>query len=148
MTITEKVNGVALAVHENVATSTELTVQCLSEKVLFQQILNGENTLVLEVGDGKTTTEVDRYLYQKCDKRRPLAGQPMTADDTITVAAMTLEGSFPGDMSLTVELSNNARTMPRCGRTAPTSSAARAGPLHTTPLPTRPPPRERPLTTR
>ena len=57
MTITEKVNGVALAVHENVATSTELTVQCLSEKVLFQQILNGENTLVLEVGDGKTTTE-------------------------------------------------------------------------------------------
>ena len=57
MTITEKVNGVALAVHENVASGTELTVQCLSEKVLFQQILNGENTLVLEVGDGKTTTE-------------------------------------------------------------------------------------------
>lgn len=34
MTITEKVNGVALAVRENVATSTELTVQCLSETAL------------------------------------------------------------------------------------------------------------------
>ena len=32
----------------------------------------------------------------------------MTADDTITVAALTLEGSFPADMSLTVELTNNA----------------------------------------
>ena len=40
MTITEKVNGVALAVRENVASGTELTVQCLSEKALFQQILN------------------------------------------------------------------------------------------------------------
>lgn len=36
MTITEKVNGVALAVRENVASGTELTVQCLSEKALFQ----------------------------------------------------------------------------------------------------------------
>ena len=57
MTITEKVNGVALAVREKVASGTELTVQCLSEKALFQQILNGENTLTLEVDDGKTTTE-------------------------------------------------------------------------------------------
>ena len=31
MTITEKVNGVALAVRENVASGTELTVKCLSE---------------------------------------------------------------------------------------------------------------------
>ncbi len=51
---------------------------------------------------------MDRYLYQKCDRRRPLAGPALTADDTITVAAMTLEGSFPADMSLTVELTNNA----------------------------------------
>ena len=109
MTITEKVNGVALAVHENVATSTELTVQCLSEKVLFQQILNGENTLVLEVGDGKTTTEWTATFTKNVTSAVLSLAQPMTADDTITVAAMTLEGSFPGDMSLTVELSNNAR---------------------------------------
>ena len=34
--------------------------------------------------------------------------QPLTADDTITVAALTLEGSFPADMSLSVEMTNNA----------------------------------------
>lgn len=109
MTITEKVNGVALAVRENVATSTELTVQCLSEKALFQQILNGENTLVLEVGDGKTTTEWTATFTKNVTSAVLSLAQPLTADDTITVAALTLEGSFPGDMSLTVELSNNAR---------------------------------------
>lgn len=108
MTITEKVNGVALAVRENVATSTELTVQCLSEKALFQQILNGENTLVLEVGDGKTTTEWTATFTKNVTSAVLSLAQPLTADDTITVAALTLEGSFPGDMSLTVELTNNA----------------------------------------
>nr|DAN90979.1 MAG TPA: hypothetical protein [Caudoviricetes sp.] len=109
MTITEKVNGVALAVRENVSTGTELTVQCLSEKALFQQILNGENTLVLEVGDGKTTTEWTATFTKNVTHAVLSLAQPLTADDTITVAALTLEGSFPADMSLSVELTNNAR---------------------------------------
>lgn len=109
MTITEKVNGVALAVRENVATSTELTVQCLSEKALFQQILNGENTLVLKADDGKTTTEWTATFTKNVTSAVLSLAQPLTADDTITVAALTLEGSFPADLSLTVELTNNAR---------------------------------------
>lgn len=108
MTITEKVNGVALAVRENVATGTELTVQCLSEKVLFQQILNGESTLTLEVDDGKTTTEWTATFTKNVTHAVLSLSQPMTADDTITVAALTLEGSFPADLSLTVEMTNNA----------------------------------------
>lgn len=109
MTITEKVNGVALAVRENVASGTELTVQCLSEKALFQQILNGENTLVLEVGDRKTSTDWTSTFTKNVTSAVLSLAQPLTADDTITVAALTLEGSFPADMSLSVELSNNAR---------------------------------------
>lgn len=109
MTITEKVNSVELAVRENVTTGTELTVQCLSEKALFQQILNGENTLVLEVGDGKTTTEWTATFTKNVTSAVLSLAQPLTADDTITVAALTLEGSFPADMSLSVELTNNAR---------------------------------------
>lgn len=107
MRIVEKVNGVELAVRENVATGTELTVQCLSEKVLFQQILNGESTLTLEVDDGKTTTEWTATFTKNVTHAVLSLAQPMTADDTITVAALTLEGSFPADMSLTVELTNN-----------------------------------------
>ena len=109
MTITEKVNGVEMAVRENVATGTELTVQCLSEKVLFQQILNGENALTLEVDDGKTTTEWTATFTKNVTRAVLSLAQPLTADDTITVAAMTLEGSFPADMSLTVGMTNNAR---------------------------------------
>lgn len=109
MTITEKVNGVALAVRENVASGTELTVQCLSEKALFQQILNGEKTLTLEADDGKTSTDWTATFTKNVTSAVLSLAQPLTADDTITVAAMTLEGSFPADMSLSVELSNNAR---------------------------------------
>lgn len=107
MTITEKVNGVELSVRENVATGTELTVQCLSEKALFQQILNGENTLVLEVDDGKTSTDWTATFTKNVTRAVLSLAQPLTADDTVTVAALTLEGSFPADMSLTVELTNN-----------------------------------------
>lgn len=108
MTIIEKVNDVELAVRENVSTGTELTVQCLSEKALFQQILNGENTLTLEVDDGKTTTEWTAAFTKNVTRAVLSLAQPLTADDTITVAALTLEGSFPTDMNLTVELTNNA----------------------------------------
>lgn len=108
MTITEKVNGVEMAVRENVASGTELTVQCLSEKALFQQILNGENTLTLEVDDGKTTTEWTATFTKNVTRAVLSLAQPLTADDTITVAAMTLEGSFPTDLSLSVEMTNNA----------------------------------------
>lgn len=107
MRIVEKVNGVELSVRENVTSGTELTVQCLSEKALFQQILNGENTLVLEVDDGKTTTEWTATFTKNVTRAVLSLAQPLTADDTITVAALTLEGSFPADMSLTVELTNN-----------------------------------------
>lgn len=109
MTITEKVNGVALAVRENVASGTELTVKCLSEKALFQQILNGENTLVLKADDGKTSADWTATFTKNVTSAVLSLAQPLTANDTITVAALTLEGSFPPDMSLTVELSNNAR---------------------------------------
>lgn len=107
MTITEKVNGVALAVRENVASGAELTVQCLSEKALFQQMLNGTNTLTLEANDGKTTTEWTATFTKNVTRAVLSLTQPLTADDTVTVAALTLEGSFPADLSLSVEMTNN-----------------------------------------
>ena len=107
MRIVEKVNGVELAVHENVATGTELTVSCLSEKALFQQILNGESTLTLEVDDGKTTTEWTATFTKNVTSAQVSLTAPLTADDTITVASMTLEGILPEDMGLSVEMNNN-----------------------------------------
>lgn len=109
MTVTEKLDGTEQAVKTKVATGTALTVDWLSEKVGYQQVLNGSHTLTLTVSDGNTTTEWTATFTKNVTHAVLSLAQPLTADDTITVAALTLEGSFPGDMSLTVELSNNAR---------------------------------------
>lgn len=109
MTVTEKLDGTEQAVKTKVATGTALTVDWLSEKVGYQQVLNGAHTLTLTVSDGNTTTDWTATFTKNLTGAKVSLTAPLTADDTITVAALTLEGSFPADLSLTVELSNNAR---------------------------------------
>ena len=109
MTVTEKLDGTEQAVKTKVATGTALTVDWLSEKVGYQQVLNGAHTLTLTVSDGNTTTDWTAAFTKNVTGAKVSLTAPLTADDTITVAALTLEGSFPSDMSLTVEMTNNAR---------------------------------------
>ena len=92
----------------DIATTDTLTVDWLNEKEGYQQVLNGAHTLTIEASDG-VLTATKSITFTKNVARAVLSlAQPLTADDTITVVAMTLEGSFPADMSLTVELTNNA----------------------------------------
>ena len=109
MTVTEKLDGTEQAVKTKVATGTALTVDWLSEKVGYQQVLNGAHTLTLTVSDGNTTTEWTATFTKNVTSAVLSLAQPLTADDTITVAALTLEGSFPSAMSLSVEMTHNAR---------------------------------------
>ena len=90
------------------ATTDTLTVDWLAEKECYAQLSNGAHTLTLTADDGKTTTDWTATFTKNVTSAVLSLAQPLTADDTITVAALTLEGSFPGDMSLTVELTNNA----------------------------------------
>lgn len=107
MTVTEKLDGTEQAVKTKVATGTALTVDWLSEKVGYQQVLNGTHTLTLTVSDGIASTDWTATFTKNVTGAEVSLTAPLTADDTITVAAMTLEGSFPADMSLTVEMTNN-----------------------------------------
>lgn len=107
MTVTEKLDGEAKQTRTEVATGTALTVDWLAEKAGYQQVLNGAHTLTLEVDDGKTSVDWTAIFTKNVTSAVLSLAQPLTADDTITVAALTLEGSFPADMSLTVELTNN-----------------------------------------
>lgn len=107
MTVTEKLDGTEQAVKTKVATGTALTVNWLSEKVGYQQVVNGAHTLTLTVSDGKTTTDWTATFTKNVTGAKVSLTAPLTADDTITVAALTLEGSFSADMSLTVEMTNN-----------------------------------------
>lgn len=107
MTVTEKLDGTEQAVKTKVATGTSLTVDWLSEKEGYQQVLNGTHTLTLTVSDGKTSTDWTATFTKNVTGAKVSLTAPLTADDTITVAALTLEGSFPADLSLTVEMTNN-----------------------------------------
>lgn len=107
MTVTEKLDGTEQAVKTKVATGTALTVDWLNEKEGYQQVLNGAHTLTLTVSDGKTSTDWTATFTKNVTGAKVSLTAPLTADDTITVVAMTLEGSFPANMSLTVEMTNN-----------------------------------------
>ena len=91
---------------DNVTTDT-LTVDWLNEKEGYAQVLNGAHTLTLTVSDGISSVDWTATFTKNITVTRVSLTAPLTADDIITVAALTMEGSFPKDMSLTVELTNN-----------------------------------------
>lgn len=108
MTVTEKLDGTEQVVKTEVATGTALTVEWLSEKVGYQQVLNGSHTITLTVSDGKISVDWTATFTKNVTGAQVSLTAPLTADDTITVASMTLEGTLPTDMGLTVEMTNNA----------------------------------------
>ena len=108
MAVTEKLDGEVKQTRTEVPSETALTVDWLKEKAVYQQVLNGNHTITLTVSDGKTSVDWTATFTKNVTGAEVSLTAPLTADDAITVAAMTLEGSFPADMSLTVELTNNA----------------------------------------
>lgn len=99
--------AVPAAAGMDIATTDTLTVDWLNEKEGYQQVLNGAHTLTIEASDGVLTSTKDITFTKNVTGAKVSLTAPLTADDTITVAALTLEGSFPADMSLTVEMTNN-----------------------------------------
>lgn len=107
MTVTEKLDGEVKQTRTEVPSETALTVDWLNEKEGYTQLLNGAHTLTLTASDGTVSTDWTATFTKNITDTRVSLTAPLTADDTITVAALTLEGSFPADMSMTVEMTNN-----------------------------------------
>lgn len=108
LTVTEKLDGEVKQTRTDVAPGTALTVDWLAEKVDYQQVLNGAHIITLEVDNGVMTATKSITFTKNVTGAKVSLTAPLTADDTITVAALTMEGSFPADMSLSVEMTNNA----------------------------------------
>ena len=90
------------------ATTDTLTVDWLNEKEGYAQLPNGPHTLTLTVSDDCASVDWTATFTKNVTGAKVSLAAPLTADDTITVAALTLEGNFPADLSMTVELTNNA----------------------------------------
>lgn len=93
---------------ESGASTAALTVDWLSEKVGYSQVLNGSHTLTIEASDGMLTSTKDITFTKNVTGSQVSLTAPLTADDAITVAALTLEGTLPEDMGLSVEMTSNA----------------------------------------
>lgn len=74
----------------------------------FQKILNGSHTLTVSVTDGKATTTKVFTFVKSVTKAVITLDPPMTADDQITICAITVGGSIPADAVFKVEVTNNA----------------------------------------
>ena len=109
LTVTEKLDGKTTKTRTGVASGTALTFEQTASAAGFQKILNGNHTITVEVSDGNETVSTSATFTKNVTGAKVSLTAPLTADDTITVASMTLEGNFPADMSLTVKLTNNAR---------------------------------------
>nr|DAG49411.1 MAG TPA: hypothetical protein [Caudoviricetes sp.] len=88
-------------------TTDTFTVDWLNEKKGYAQVLNGAHTLTLTVDDSIASVDWTATFTKSVTGATVSLTAPLTADDIITVAALTMEGSFPKDMGLTVELTNN-----------------------------------------
>lgn len=108
MAVTEKLDGEVKQTRTEVPSETALTVDWLKEKAVYQQVLNGDHTLTLTVSDGKTSVDWTATFTKNVTGAQVSLTAPLTADDTIMVASMTLEGTLPTDLSLSVEMTNNA----------------------------------------
>lgn len=119
LTVTEKLDGKTTKTRTGVASGTALTFEQTASAAGFQKILNGSHTITVEVSDDAETVSTSATFTKNVTGAKVSLTAPLTADDTITVADMTLEGNFPADMSLTVELTNNARDDAPVWETAP-----------------------------
>ena len=73
----------------------------------FQKILNGAHTMTIAATDGKEAASVTMTFTKHVTKAVVSMATPMEADAAITVCSIKVRGSFPGDGTLKVEVTNN-----------------------------------------
>lgn len=75
----------------------------------FQKLLNGNHTIVISATDNKATTNYTIYFTKSVTTAVITLEEPMEADDTISICAITVAGSIPADAEYKVEVTNNAK---------------------------------------
>lgn len=106
VTVTEKMDGVVKRTFT--ATKSQNNSFAVTGEY-FMKLLNGNHTMVIEASDGKETATLTLTFAKKVVKAVITLEEPMDADDTISICAITVTGHIPDDADYTVEVTNNAK---------------------------------------
>lgn len=106
VTVTEKMDGVVKRTYT--ATNGASNSFAVTGEY-FQKLLNGSHTMVITATDGKATTTYTIYFTKSVTTAVITLEEPMEADDTISICAITVAGSVPSDAEYKVEVTNNAK---------------------------------------
>lgn len=106
ITVTEKMDGVVKRTYT--ATNGASNSFAVTGEY-FQKLLNGSHTMVITATDGKATTTYTIYFTKSVTTAVITLEEPMEADDTISICAITVAGSVPSDAEYKVEVTNNAK---------------------------------------
>lgn len=109
LTVTEKLDGKTTKTRTGVASGTALTFEQTASAAGFQKILNGSHTITVEVSDDAETVSTSATFTKNVTGVKVSLTAPLTADDTITVAALQVTGSIPDDAKFKAEVTNNAK---------------------------------------
>lgn len=104
VTVTETLDGVEKRSY-TVSGSSTSSFDVTGE--YFQKVLNGAHTMVIAATDGKEAASETMTFTKHVTKAVVSMATPMEADAAITVCSIKVRGSFPGDGTLKVEVTNN-----------------------------------------
>lgn len=105
LTVTEKLDGV---VKRSFTATRAANNSFAVTGEYFQKITNGSHILTITVSDGKATVTRTLNFTKSVTTASITLAEPMTADDQITICAITVGGSIPADATFVVEVTNNA----------------------------------------
>lgn len=104
VTVTETLDG---AVKRTYTVSGSSTSSFDVTGEYFQKVLNGAHTMAIAATDGKEAASETMTFTKHVTKAAVSMAAPMEADAAITVCSIKVRGSFPGDGTLKVEVTNN-----------------------------------------
>lgn len=109
LTVTEKLDGKTTKTRTGVASGTALTFEQAADAAGFQRILNGNNTITVEVSDGKETVSTSATFTKAVHAASVTLAEPLAVEGDITVAVLQVTGSIPIDAKVKAEVTNNAK---------------------------------------
>ena len=109
LTITERIDNIAVNTRRNVSSGSSLTFSKLNDFASFQTILNGKHTLEIIADNGDLYTSFTFTFTKKVTEADITLKKALAVKGDISVAVLKIEGSIPKDAIITALVTNNGK---------------------------------------